>query len=167
MTAGEVQADAGEEFTDAPADLEEAQAQGVELERWVALGAEPAAEGVEEPVGSGVQEPAELVGPEAMVTQAVGDAGALVVFDPALHLATIDVPIIERLGWVGPGGDDKAGVGPLVQGLGFVDDPARVVPTLRLLLGLRHQADFLPRLGALRFGLRQQGGSQRLEPGIG
>jgi hypothetical protein len=110
MAAGQVQADAGEECTDAPADLAETQAQGVEWEGRVALGAEPAAQGVEEPVGGRVQEEAELVGPEAMVTPAVGDAGTLVVFNPALHLAAIHIPVVARRGWVGDIGVGKSEV---------------------------------------------------------
>ncbi len=39
MTAGEVEADASGQFADTAADLEQAQAQRVELERRVALGA--------------------------------------------------------------------------------------------------------------------------------
>ena len=66
----------GEQFTYPPADLEQAQPQGVELQRRVALRAEPAAQRVEQPVGGHVQEQAELVGPEAAVAQAVGEAGA-------------------------------------------------------------------------------------------
>jgi len=67
VAAGEVEADARGQFTDTPADLEQAQAQRVELERRVALAAEPAAQRVKEPVGGGMQEQAELVGPEAVV----------------------------------------------------------------------------------------------------
>ncbi len=98
MTAGEVEADAGGAFADTAADLEQAQTERVEVERRVALTAEPTAQRVEEPVGGGVQEQAELVGPEAVVTQAIGDAGALEVLDPECGLAAIDVPVVEGSG---------------------------------------------------------------------
>ena len=69
MAAGEVEAHAGGQFADTTADLEQAQAQRVEVERRVALAAEPPPQGVEEPVGGGMQDEAELVGPEAVVAQ--------------------------------------------------------------------------------------------------
>ena len=47
MAAGEVQADAGGQFADTAADLEQAQAQRVELERRVALGAQATPQCVE------------------------------------------------------------------------------------------------------------------------
>src|SRR5579859_5184488 len=95
MTAGEMQADAGEEFTHPATDLEQAQAQGVELERRIALRGEPAAQRIEQPVGGGMEQQPELVGPEAAITEAIGDAGALEVFDPQFGCAAINIPIVE------------------------------------------------------------------------
>jgi hypothetical protein len=47
MTVGEVQTDARETFADAAPDLEEAEAQGIELEGGVPQGAQSTAQGVE------------------------------------------------------------------------------------------------------------------------
>ena len=60
------------------------------------------------------QEP-ELVGPEAMVAEAIGAAGDFEILDPAFGFTTIDVPVVERLGRIGPACDDKAGIGPLAN----------------------------------------------------
>ena len=47
MAAGKVQVDAGGQFADTTADLEQAQTERVEVERRVALTAEPSAQRVE------------------------------------------------------------------------------------------------------------------------
>ena len=74
-------------LADPAADLDEAQAEGVELHaRGSGLQQEPA-QGVEQPVGGGMQQQAELVGPEAMAAEAIGEAGVLEVLDPQLRLA--------------------------------------------------------------------------------
>src|SRR5215212_4133850 len=126
---GEGEADAGEELADASADLEQTETQRVELHAGDAEPGEPASEGIEQPVGGGVQEQAELVGPEAMATQAVGEAGELEVADPLLGLAAVDVVIVDGERVVGAGGDDEAGVGALGKRLGLVDDAAGAGPT--------------------------------------
>ena len=65
MVAGEVEAEAAGQLADAAIDLE--QAQGVELDLGGLTEAldQPAAEGVQQPVGGGMQQQTELVGPEA------------------------------------------------------------------------------------------------------
>ena len=62
-------------LADPAADLDEAEAEGVELEACGLGCEEPAAELVEQPVGGGVQQQAEGVGPEAMVAEAIGRGG--------------------------------------------------------------------------------------------
>jgi hypothetical protein len=66
MAGGEVQGEGGGALAEDGADLEECEAEGVELERGLSLLEQPGAEGVEQIVGGGMQEEAELVGPEAM-----------------------------------------------------------------------------------------------------
>ncbi len=95
-----------------------------------------------------MEDEAELVGPEAVVAQTVGDAGALEVLDPAFGRAAINVPVVEGRGRVGPCGDDEAGVGSLVQGFGLVDDASLPAPGLSLIGCLAHQADLLAGRGA-------------------
>src|SRR5262245_37838492 len=108
---GEGEADACGELADASADLEEAEPEGIELEAWDTESGQPAAEGVEEPVGGGVEEESELVGPEAVAGEAVGEAGELEVADPLLGGAAGDVEVVDGEGVVVAGGDDEAGVG--------------------------------------------------------
>src|SRR5919197_4064142 len=98
MAAGQVEADGGAPCTDAATDLEQAQAEGIELHRRMASGGEPAAQRVEEPVDGCMQDEAELIGPEAMSTQAVGEAGPLDILDPEFGGAARDVEGVEGVG---------------------------------------------------------------------
>jgi hypothetical protein len=129
VAGGEVEADAGRELADAAGDLDQAQAQGVELNVGGRGAGEPAAEGVQEPEGGGVQDDAEGVGPEAAVAEAVGGERVLPVLYPVLGRAAGDVPVVERRRRVGTGGDDEAGVGALGERLGLEDDPPRAQPS--------------------------------------
>src|SRR5579884_1779964 len=106
VAAREVERNAAGELLHGAAHLEQPQPQRVELHPGHAGGGEPAAQGIEEPVGGGVQQQAKLVGPEAMVAEAVGEAGVLQVLDPALDRAPVDVPIVEGGRRVGLVGDD-------------------------------------------------------------
>ena len=112
MMGGEGEADGCGELADASADLEQAEPQGIELQAWQAEAGEPASEGVEQPVGGGMEQQAELVGPEAMATETIGEAGELEVADPLLGGAARDVEVVDGERVVGAGGDDEAGVGP-------------------------------------------------------
>src|SRR5215212_1147992 len=113
----EVAADLGDggegAFANPAADLDEAEAEGIELQASGLGCEEPATELIEQPVGGGVQEQAEGVGPEAVVAEAVGAEGVLEVLDPVLRLAAVDVPVVEGQRLVGAAGDHEAGVGPL------------------------------------------------------
>lgn len=154
MTGREAQADVIAPLVDAPADLEQAQPQGVQLQARDVLVAQPAAHGIEQPVRGRVQQQAELVGPETVATQAIGEAGHFQILDGVLAIAALDVPIVERLGRIIPRGDHEAGVRSLGQRLGFDDHPPGMV-LLGLIGHLAKEADFL-RAGcgplALRFG---------------
>ena len=109
-------------------DLEEPQAEGVELEACRVGGHQPAAEGVQQPEGRGVQQQAEGVGPEAVVAEAVRLERVLEVLDPVLGLPAVDVPVVDGQRLLGAGGDYEAGVGALGQRLGLEDDAAGVRP---------------------------------------
>lgn len=62
MRAGEVQVDHAQTHAEPTTDLEEAQAQGSELEVGHLAPRQPAAQGIEEPVGGAVQQQADLIG---------------------------------------------------------------------------------------------------------
>jgi hypothetical protein len=95
VTARQVQLEAIQSLAHPAADLDEAQAHGIHLPARHARLHEPAPNGIQEPVGGGVQQQAELVGPEARATEAIGEAGILEVLDPLLGLATRHVPIVQ------------------------------------------------------------------------
>ena len=117
MARGEREADTGEQLTDSGADFEHTQSEGVELEGFVSGGDEPAAQGVQEPVGSRVEEQAELIGDETVITEAIALAGTLEVLDPQFWRATVHIEVVEGQWLIVPGGDDEAGVWSLRQGL--------------------------------------------------
>jgi len=86
MTAGEVEHERerllANLLADPAADLDEAQAQGFELQaRHPRLVQEPT-QRVEQSVCGGVEQQAELVGPEAMAAEAIGETGVCEVLDP-------------------------------------------------------------------------------------
>src|SRR5207248_4873327 len=117
MAAGQMESEAARQFADASADLEQAQAQGVELEvggRTEALD-QPVAKGMQQPVGSGMQQQPELVGPEAVVVQVIGLQRILEILDPVLGLTAIDVPVVDGQWIIGTSGDHEAVLGPLAN----------------------------------------------------
>lgn len=77
MAVGQVEADLIGQALEPTTDLEEQEPECVELQARHAPLEEPAAQGVQEPVGGGMQEQAELVGPEVMVAQAIGRQSTL------------------------------------------------------------------------------------------
>src|SRR5215831_12048074 len=83
-------------LTHPAADLDQAEAQRVELHARAAGPYQGAAQCIEQPVGGRVQQQTKLVGPEAMAAEAVGKAGALEILDPELRLAPLHLPIGER-----------------------------------------------------------------------
>src|SRR5215216_988679 len=89
MAGGDAEPHAVEALADPAADLDQAQAQRREGRARDAGGAQPPAQRVEQPEGGGVEEEAELVGPEPMAGQAVGEAAGLEVLDPVLARAPV------------------------------------------------------------------------------
>ncbi len=78
MAGGEAQADPVVQLGDTATDLAQTQAQRVHQHRCDAHGHQPAAQRVQEPLGRGVEQQAERVGPEAVITEPVAEAGVLV-----------------------------------------------------------------------------------------
>jgi hypothetical protein len=154
-------------FAHAAANLEQPQTEGVELQMRESASGEPATEGIEEPVDGSMQGQAEGIGPEAVVTQAVGEAGPFQILDPELRLAPVDIERIERGRFVGAGGDDEAGIGSLEEGFRLVDDAALPVPRARLVDGLRGQPGGLAGGRPQGLGLLEERGGQGFEPRVG
>lgn len=74
MTAGQVERYAAGPLAHPAADLDQAQTQGAQMEACSTGLAEPALEGIEQPVGCGMQQQAKLISPEAMATESVSKA---------------------------------------------------------------------------------------------
>lgn len=103
----------------------------------------------------------ELISPEAVATEPVGETRALEVVDPLFGRAALHVPVVEGQRRIGTRSDDEAQVGTLIEDLGLVDD----APLVRL--GACGIAD-LARQTHLRAGLRvlpPSGFQQRLSGG--
>ena len=97
-------------------------------------------QGVHQPVGRGMQQQPKLVGHEPMATEAIRLYVKLEVLDPVLALPTSARRTRRAPSDRRPGGDDEAGVGPLLHRLGLVDDPALVLPACRPRRDLRRRA---------------------------
>ena len=98
MAGGQPQADAVASLPDAAADLEQPQAEGVQLHPLDPPRPQPTPQRIEQPVGRRVQQQPELVGAEAMVTEAISKAGDFQILDGVLAIAAGNVPGVERLG---------------------------------------------------------------------
>ncbi len=57
----------------------------------------------------------ELVGPEAMSGEAIGEAATFQILDPVLALVAVGVPAVDRLRIARARGDDETGVQPLAN----------------------------------------------------
>src|SRR5260370_41874336 len=74
----------------------------------------------------------ELVGPEAVATQAIGEAGVFEVLDPQLGFAPAHIPIVE-VQWlqIGAVGHDAAQIAALGELLRLIDDAPWGGPRVR------------------------------------
>lgn len=96
VTTRQMQAKTLDLLADPAADLQQVQAQRVEPQRSDAHLPQLAPEGIEQPIGGGMQQRAELIGPEAVTLEPVGEAGVLEVVDPLFGRAALDVLGVER-----------------------------------------------------------------------
>jgi len=135
MAAGQVQPDALDVVADPATDFEQPEAQGIQLHAGHAARAEPTSDRVEQPIGGGMKEEPELIGPEGVVTQAIGEAGVFEVLDSELETTTaMDVEVVEGIRLVVAGRDHKADIGSFGQDFGLDDHASLVLPgTCRVL----------------------------------
>src|ERR671934_417610 len=99
VAARQMERDRTEVLRDPTANLEEVEAQGAELEVGHAEPSQPAADGIQQPVGGAVQQEAELVGPERVAAQAIGEAALLEIFDAEFGaVAAAGIPGVEFRG---------------------------------------------------------------------
>ena len=167
MLLGEVQPNLRQELPHPAGDLEQPQPEGVELHPWYPTLDQPAAQRIQQPVGGGMQEQPELVGPEAVAAQAVGEAGVLEILDPQFGFAPIDIPVVEVSGGSERVVTTKRVLGPLGD-LGFEDDPPCRVPRARLIPRFPDQTHLVRAgFGLLCGRLGEQVGGFGLEAGIG
>ena len=112
-----------------------------------------------------MEQQAELVGPEGMAAQAVGEAALLEILDAELGMiASLGIPGVERLGRVIPRGHDKAEIQALLQRFRLINHTPLMVPGARLILPVGDQPDFLPGFRPLLSGLLGEWCCQGLEP---
>ena len=86
-----------DEFPDPPADLHEAKTHTVELHPTRSAGDQLPPQGLHWPVGHGVQEQPELVGDEAVATEAICLQVELEILYPILSLSSASVELAEGL----------------------------------------------------------------------
>jgi hypothetical protein len=120
--------DPGDQFGDPGGNLDQGEAQGVELGGAPERGlGRQAAERVQEPVGGGVDQQPELVGGGPGAGGAVGGEVQLVRLDQVLRLPALAVDrLVKPARRAGDIGDDEAGIGALGGGLDPGDDLARL-----------------------------------------
>lgn len=104
--------------------------------------------------GGGVEQQPELIGQEAMATQAIGLDIQFQFLDAVFHIAPeyVDV-VIDKLGVAAQVGDHEALIGAQVGIFHFGDDPAGLGPGVRLVAEGGEDLLFLPRLLVLALRL--------------
>lgn len=86
------------------------------------------ADRLQEHVGGAGEQQAELIGPPALATGAVGKKSALLFLDAIFHLPTgAGDLVVNRLGVAFQARDDKARIGSLDTVFGFGNDPPRAI----------------------------------------
>src|SRR5579859_2523237 len=105
-----MKADAAEIPPDPATNLEEPEAQRIELHPADTEPHEPAAQGGQEPVDGDMQEQPEGVGEEGVIAQPIDEAALLEILDPEFGTtAPLDIPVVENVGRIVPSRDDEAG----------------------------------------------------------
>ena len=144
--------DAGDEFSNPGGDLDEGEAQSVELGVAPKRGLRrQAAQGVQEPVGGGMDQEPELIGGRLGARRSVGGEVQLVRLDRILGLAATAVEdLVEPARGAGEVGDDEAAVAAERRCLDTGDDPALLaLPALGGVAQVTEAADLVgPLLGA-------------------
>src|ERR671912_581525 len=79
-----------------------------------------------------------------MAAEAIGLHVELEVLDPVLALPAPGVKLVKLLRICAPGGNEEAGVSPLLHRLGLVDDPALMLPASGLVETFREELHLLP-----------------------
>lgn len=103
-----------------------------------------------------MQEQPELVGVEAVATEAIRLYVELEILYPVLPLSSASVELLEGLGLVISGGEDKAPVRSLLHDFGLVDDPALLRPAPRFVEVLAEEPRLATRPFVLLGGLFEQ-----------
>lgn len=152
---GQMKPDHGLHLDDAGGQLDQPQAQGVELggSPRGALGHQ-AAQGPQQPVGSGMEKQAELVGGGRVAGGTVGGQVGLPGLDVVLGLSATAVDVlIERAAATGEVGDDETGVGAVGSGLDTGDDALDPAPAGGPVEEFLEPAQLAARRGGIEAGL--------------
>jgi hypothetical protein len=149
-----VDPDAAAGLPDAGPDLQEFEPQGVDLGGGHFHTLEVVPQQPEQAVGRGVEEQPELVGQEAMATQAVGLEFQLQLLDAVFHVAPEHLKVVINELWITAQiGDHEPLVGAQTGIFHLGDDPAGLVPGLHLVAKGRKEPLFLSGFQVLGLGL--------------
>src|ERR687898_273541 len=102
-----------------------------------------------------------------MAAEAIGLHVELEVLDPVLALPAPGVKLVKLLRICAPGGNEEAGVSPLLHRLGLVDDPALMLPASGLVETFREELHLLPFGLVTLLGLIEQISGHLLEARVG
>ena len=149
-----MQPDAAAGLPDAGPDLQEFEAQGIDLGRSQFRALEVVAQQPKQAVGRGVEQQPELIGQEAMTTQTIGLDLQLQFLDAVFHVAPEHVDVVIDKPWVAHQvGDHEALIGAQVGIFHLGDDPPGLVPGFRLVAEGGEELLFLPCFLVLAFRL--------------
>jgi hypothetical protein len=167
ISRGQLHSDAAAGFPDAGPDLQKLETQGVDLRRGQFRVLEVMSQQRKQAIGGGAQEQAELVGQEAVATQAVGPELQLEPFDAVFCVAPQHIEVvIDKPGIATQVGDHEARIGAEAVILHFGDDPAGPGPGLRLIAEGGKEPRFFPRLLLRALRSFQEGGGLFQDPAV-
>ena len=127
-----------------------------------------AAQQPEQAVGHGMEQQPELVGQETVAAQAIGLEIQLQFLDAVFHVAPEHVEVVvDKLGIAAQVGDYKALIGAQASVFHLGDDPAGLVPGIRLVHKGSQEALFFSSFLVALLGLFQQCGSLGKKPVVG
>jgi hypothetical protein len=146
-----VHPDAATGLPDAGPDLQEFEAQGIDLVRSQFRALEVLSQKLKQAVGRGVEQQPGLIGQEAMATQVIYLDIQLQFLDAVFHIAPKHVNVvIDKLGVAHQVSDYEALVGAQTGIFHFGDKPAGLVPGFCLIAEGGEESLFIPRLLILR-----------------
>jgi hypothetical protein len=152
-----VDPDAATGLPDTGPDFQQLETQGVDLCRGQFRSPQMIAHQPKQAVGDGVQEQSKLISQEAVATQTVGLEIQLQLLDAVFYVTPEHVEVvIDELGIAAQVGDYEALIGAQVRIFHLGDNPAGLIPGVRLVAEGSKEALFRPGFLIPLLGLFQQ-----------